>query len=665
MARSLYTELTDDLFIDLSNYIANEKKRYSLDEYNITQKIMVNLLNESNLKEIYGDRYSLVIYQDIYAIKDAVQQQNLIFAYSDSSDFNEKLAQQYSDTISMVTEIITADTSKYRDRYLDFNKNSKLINEQLHIDELKLYKNFIESVEGNIYKNGLSRKTSIKELLKEKLNEEHKNEFSVKINQNFDIHFNEVVENIPNFYSDFKDSQYVKKIMNNIRNDFALNSVILNGIEEYSNDMTFCIFKSNDKFIGGTTIHNENNNLYNIFNVDIFNKYKDENNVEEIMLKLFEVFPKDSSFLCYIKNEEDPILYKVLEKIKIETDCKIYMNESELNAINELTYALEKSSLSDKAKQNIINKHYDEVINKLIIPSWQDGKKVNEYNSLKNKQFIDGNIKETSLINIQNINRNEFCNYILINKDEEQFKNKVIYNSLSNFKNAFTISEIENTPNIKNFNKLFDEIKTSLSGMKVKLPINTERKLLKDIQDNYIYNKIDNEMHYNYHNLYDFLCEEKLIKQKSKTTIYRLEINNAGIYRSEDSIIKNDREINYIKNLYDRRRPEKEINLAGIFSDHYYGNAEKEYKKNWFFGFSDKDQILKWFDQKEIAKFNESGIKLVRYEVDENYLINTNRQVAFIKEKARKVNEIELTTLLNNEKEQQLSVNPLKIKNSI
>lgn len=663
MARSLYTELTDDLFIDLSNYIANEKKRYSLDEYNITQKIMVNLLNESNLKEIYGDRYSLVLYQDIYAIKDAVQQQNLIFVYSDSSDFNEKLAQQYSDTISMVTEIITDDTSKYRDRYLDFNKNSELINEQLHIDELKLYKNFIESVEGNIYKNGLSRKTSIKELLKEKLNEEHKNEFSVKINQNFDIHFNEVVENIPNFYSDFKDSQYVKKIMNNIRNDFALNSVILNGIEEYSNDMTFCIFKSNDKFIGGTTIHNENNNLYKIFNVDIFNKYKDENNVEEIMLKLFEVFPKDSSFLCYIKNEEDPILYKVLKKIKIETDCKIYMNESELNAINELTYALEKSSLSDKAKQNIINKHYDEVINKLIMPSWQDGKKVNEYNSLKNKQFIDGNIKETSLINIQNINRNEFCNYILINKDEEQFKNKVIYNSLSNFKNAFTISEIENTPNSKNFNKLLDEIKTYLSDMKVKLPINTERKLLKDIQDNCIYNKIDNEMHYSYHNLYDFLCEEKLIKQKSKTTIYRLEINNAGIYRAEDAIIKNDREINYLKNLYDRRTPEKEINLAGIFSDHYYGNSQKEYKKNWFFGFSDSSQILKWFDKKEIAKLNESGVKLARYEVDENYLINTNRQVAFIMDKAKKVNEVGLNALLVEDNEN--SVKPLKIKNRI
>lgn len=662
MTRSLYTELTDDLFLDLSNFIAKTKNKYSLDEYNTTQKIMVNLLNENNLKEIYGNRYSLVVYQDVYAIKDSIKKHNLNFTPSDYPD-NEKLAQKYNDTINLVTEIITDETSNFRDRYLDFNKNAKPINEKLSGNELILYKNFLESEEGKVYQNGLSKKTSIIELLKEKLNEDHKNEFSIKINKNFDRHFQEVAESIPNFYSDFKNSEYVKKVMNNIRNDFGLNSVILNGIEEYSNEMTFCVFKNNDKFIGGTTIHNENNNIYKIFDIDIFNKYKDENNVEEIISKLFESLPKESSFLCYIKKEEDSILYNVLEKMKIEKDCKLYLNESELNAINELRYALEKSSLSDKVKQNIINKHYEEVINKLIIPSWQDGKKVNEYNNLKNKQFIDNHIKESSIKNIQDINRNDFCNYILINRDEEQFKNKVIYNSLSNFKNSFTISEVKSSPNNKDFNKLMDEIKDTLTDMKVKLPTNTERRLIKDIQENYTINSIDNEINYNYHNLYDFLCEEKVIKQKPKTTIYRLEINNAGIYKSKDTVIRNDREINYLKNLYDRKTPEKEINLSGIFSDHCSVDSKKEYKKQWFFGFSDEKQIKEWFDQKEIAKFNESGVKLARYEVDENYLINANRQVAFIMEKAKKVNEIELTTLLNEEIEQ--TVKPLKIKNKM
>src|SRR5690606_13889066 len=133
--------------------------------------------------------------------------------------------------------------------------------------ELELYKEFIASDDGNGYKNGLSKKSSIIELLKEKVNEDYKNEFSVKINKNFNTHFNEVAESMPSFYSDFKNAEYVKKIMNSIRNDFGLNSVILNGIEEYSNEMTFCVFKNNDKFIGVTTIHNENNNIYKIFNV--------------------------------------------------------------------------------------------------------------------------------------------------------------------------------------------------------------------------------------------------------------------------------------------------------------------------------------------------------------------------------------------------------------
>src|SRR5690606_34850651 len=120
--------------------------------YNTTQKIIVNLLNENNLKEIYGDRYSLVVYQNVYAIKDSVKKHNLNFTVSDYPD-SQKLAQEYSDTINLVTEILTDDSAAFRIRYLDFNKNSKPIDKQLSVTELEPYKEFIESDDGNVYKN--------------------------------------------------------------------------------------------------------------------------------------------------------------------------------------------------------------------------------------------------------------------------------------------------------------------------------------------------------------------------------------------------------------------------------------------------------------------------------------------------------------------------------
>ena len=110
---------------------------------------------------------------------------------------------------------------------------------------------------------------------------------------------------------------------------------------------------------------------------------------------------------------------------------------------------------------------------------------------------------------------------------------------------------------------------------------------------------------------------------KNNKTIYRIENKNG------ESIYGN---ISFDNCLENNPAPENDKNISSIFSS--VDNID--YKREWFFGFKNKNQIKKWFLNKEnFNKLINKGALIVSYKVPKDFIIESDKQLIFKKEQAK------------------------------
>lgn len=139
------------------------------------------------------------------------------------------------------------------------------------------------------------------------------------------------------------------------------------------------------------------------------------------------------------------------------------------------------------------------------------------------------------------------------------------------------------------------------------------------------------------HKLYDFFAENNVFKLK-KESIYRIEQENGGgLYDGIGLALLNN---------YDTQEsPSNDPNLNHIFNKQS-NFSSSQYHKEWQFGFKDKKSAMEWIhDESLLERLDKSGLKIVKYESNEAYIIHGNQQSIFMKKKSNKVEESSLLEL--------------------
>lgn len=132
---------------------------------------------------------------------------------------------------------------------------------------------------------------------------------------------------------------------------------------------------------------------------------------------------------------------------------------------------------------------------------------------------------------------------------------------------------------------------------------------------------------------------EKYNFGNNKIEVYRIENGGLGIYQYLDDIGKSLSE-KFIFEEINQTTPMDDGILKSLFSTAMQIHS-REYVGNFIFGFNSIKQMYKWFpkDMIEYIKEVSPDSKIVKYEVEEKYLLSSNLQACFNKNKVIKKEE--------------------------
>lgn len=139
--------------------------------------------------------------------------------------------------------------------------------------------------------------------------------------------------------------------------------------------------------------------------------------------------------------------------------------------------------------------------------------------------------------------------------------------------------------------------------------------------------------------IFDVLVSENIIKS-NKSIVYRIEKENgAGLYDGVGTAI--------LKDYDNQESPYKDPELRTVFTSESMRLTNSKYFENWIFGFQNLNAAKKWLgDEAIIEKLKKNGLKIVRFEVPDSDVLHGKQQSTFKKEKAIKIEEIDLDCLL-------------------
>jgi hypothetical protein len=143
--------------------------------------------------------------------------------------------------------------------------------------------------------------------------------------------------------------------------------------------------------------------------------------------------------------------------------------------------------------------------------------------------------------------------------------------------------------------------------------------------------------------IFDSLLKKSNIKEV-KEKIYRLEIDDSGFYQNDkkeqlEKLFQSDKEDNPL--------PHNEKDINKIFVKLNRDEHFDDYSSNWFFGFKNKDSLLKWCNAMDFNEMKNQGIKVSEYLVDSSYCINGDNQSIFKKDESIKIKESFIMDYLN------------------
>lgn len=150
-------------------------------------------------------------------------------------------------------------------------------------------------------------------------------------------------------------------------------------------------------------------------------------------------------------------------------------------------------------------------------------------------------------------------------------------------------------------------------------------------------NICNSRISFNYNYLYDILVNNNILIGKN-IIIYRLEntYENKGVFVSN---IKD--QLSDFYNSSTQPSPLEDPLLKSIF----YDLENRDFCKDWYFSFSNINDIHKWlgfYNDREsyedfVSILCENNVAIVEYEINESYILETENQVCFLMDKAKKI----------------------------
>ena len=118
--------------------------------------------------------------------------------------------------------------------------------------------------------------------------------------------------------------------------------------------------------------------------------------------------------------------------------------------------------------------------------------------------------------------------------------------------------------------------------------------------------------------------------------IYRVENSEGeGVYKTNLRIYSEDAKLT--------PAPEFDDNVQLLFTlkRSMMENYAHGYRKKWYFGFENKEDILSWFyHEKDQADFIKKNINVVHYQVPEKFMVKSDKQAIFKRENAIKIKSL-------------------------
>lgn len=628
----------EDFAIDFTVNHFNVNGKFNFQFLSLMNKVYCNIMQSTFFKNAIGDRYELVNFENKYlATHDKEYNTNSFYNIPIYSIVNcpkklEKDVLKLNDAIDDI--LFNEDYPNLILRNKARHKYKEIVPIELNSLEKVYLDNFLKNFpEYNIF----FKKKTIKETLEYKSD----NELVVVKKDSFKDHLDDIRSMFPyKFYDEFKDlNEEFYKIKDFIRYDINLD-YFFDDSKVIDKDIWFT-FKINNEYKGGTHIHSDNYST-TISTLSIFNQNKNDTNMKKIFKFISQQDEVKSDLMFFDKScfSED-ISNKDIRRINKEK--RIYFTKNEQDLFLDISFFIDNNNLEFQ-KEEILNKFYETVIldkQHLINSDAFSYREMDFNNKIKEEYLINAKPKEIK-------SREDFLNNLIFNHSPELLP-KQLKKELTDLNFSFEEMDIKTKKStstkdlivfLEKINIKIDEKARSLIFSNIS-SIGNFIDILEYQTDIYDSSENDNKNIFkiNYNLLYDFLIDNSILPKGDIVKIYRLEdVKGKGIYTSENTVIKKNKILDYS----DNKLPSKERALCQIFNP----DIDQEYQDKFYFGFSDIKQLKKWTRSDTLELVN-SDFKLFEYEVNENYLLKTSKQVAFIIEKSTSKKEIDLVQALD------------------
>jgi len=643
--------LTERLFEEAYTLISEQQNYFNLESYNTVQKLLFRVLNEPYSKDLFGkDRYSMVLYHGILAVHDNQTNRNesslsSLVPYGILQ--NKNFTDSFVNTMKEIRQKVETPDVRPFERMNIFNNANRI---EPFFNELdnEYYSKFREKSE---IVQKLSQSESLKFLIMQKINNES-DVIEIEKNDLFVNHYQKLITNsYLNLFGEknVSSENFTDKFLYSLINDFGYRNIVQSGIEESNDEMIFFNISVNGKTVGGTTVF-ERNNYSEINNIDVISKYDNVDFIKNALKGIVNNLPKDINLICNIEREEtSQNMLNAIQEFNRENDIKIYSSSHEIKAFKELNKFYELNNISEEDRKKISIDHFEKIIKNI------------QENPDINKAYLENLNIYVKPENLNNIDRKTFLEKAMYKTQDEKRVNDYFMSNNSFIRKGIDIEKTnEFSKEIRN--SIFETTNNFLISMNVNLDLFQKEALKDNIAINTINVSYDERIEYNFNHVYDFLCEENIIKNKEKIKIYRLEaddnqesLESSSLYKQ--AILEGDKEKNYVHNLYDRRGAVSEKGLNYVFhKDH----GKTGFCQEWYFAFKNKEQLIKWFDQNSLENLDKENIRIGIYEVDKNMMMESRRQVIFKKEKSIKIKQENIFDFLGKEEPKQKIKKTLK-----
>lgn len=633
---SIFNGFQEDFQIDFSVYLLYNSKKLNFDNLSLLNKIYCNFMNSGYFKDVFGNEtYKLVNFDNKFLVtRNMKSNNNLHYEFSDSQLLNcpRSIIEAKSILENEIDDLLESpDFDNYREK-IDFRHSFKeVVSYDLDSQEKKIMDDFLKDFPEYQF---FYSKNTVKDLLTNKINNQ---EQKIIVNKNSDFmeHYSKIKTIFPfDFYEKYEDpTSEFRKVKLFLTSDLGLN-YFYDTEQIIDNDIWFS-FENNNLYCGGCLVHsNEYGTI--IESAAIFNKEHNNKNIKQIFKDILNQpeIKKDVIFQTkhLFKDTSDK------EIRQLYNSKRLYFTGRETELFLDISYFIDVNKLTDQ-KEVILEDFYKNILlpnQKLINSDVISNNLLNLNNKIKNK--YNSNL----VFENNDISRNDFINVCVFLHHKEDIWGHIDRSKI-NFTFDIELKEL-NSKEIPAF-----EIKQFLSTIGINLNNKVFETLIEDLNklgkytDFYKENEKLQIFELDYHKLYDFLIEKEVLNKGNIIKIYRIEDDESiGLYRSKKITMNNSKAYDYSH----RKIPNNERNLAQIFKSNRY---ETEYHNQYFFGFLNKKQIENWFkdDINELVKNNH--LKVVEYEIPENYAIITNLQVAFNKEKSVILKSLDLNKFFNND----------------